>query len=102
MNATQLEIFYNTTSLTGRDLVQHEMRAGTQNALILQCFRDRPLALLTPFEVRQICHLHTTPITSVRRAMTTLTKPPFEYLEKTRTRRMGEYGELNFTWRLKI
>jgi hypothetical protein len=99
MEATQLDIFYNTASLIGRDLVLHELKAGTQNAIILQLFKARPEWLFTPFQVKDILCLDKTPITSIRRAMTTLTD--LGYLVKTKTRKMGEYGELNYCWKLK-
>jgi hypothetical protein len=95
---TQLEIFYNTIPLNGADLKERMMKAGTQNHVILQCFRERPMAELTPFEVQRILHLHTTPITSIRRSITTLTH--LGYLRMTPVKRMGEYGVFNNCWKL--
>ena len=95
----ELNKYFNTTGLKGKELKQHEFRTGTQNRLILDCFKERPDMELTPFEVRVMTHQIYTPITSIRRAMTTLTD--MGYLVKTQKRKPGEYGELNYTWKLK-
>ena len=91
--------YFNTIGLKGKELKVREFRTGTQNKLILDCFKERPGMELTPFEVRVMTHQIYTPITSIRRAMTTLTD--MGYLVKTQTRKLGEYGELNYTWKLK-
>jgi hypothetical protein len=91
--------YFNTTSLTGDELSRKELKAGTQNALILDCFKENPNALFNPFDVKFMCvDLWDTPITSIRRAITTLTK--LGYLEKTDIRRKGDYGDDNFCWKL--
>ena len=95
---TQLEMFYNTTNLTGQDLLQHEFRTGTQNELVLKCFRERPGQLLTPFMVCNILH-NRYKIWVVRARITTLTK--LGYLEKTTTKIMEQEGEDNYCWRLR-
>lgn len=99
---TQLDIFYNTTNLAGPKLKAREIKAGTQNAVILQWFRQHPGQLFTPFDIIKHCFdgrgYFIAPITSIRRALTDLTK--LGYLEKTDERRPGEYGDLNYCWRL--
>jgi Fe2+ or Zn2+ uptake regulation protein len=99
--STQLDIFYNTTSLAGPELKQREMRAGTQNRLILDIFKSLPDNSFTPFEILLMLpwEKFNTPITSIRRSITTLTN--LGYLVKTAERRAGIYGDMNFTWRLK-
>jgi hypothetical protein len=99
MNDLQLEICYNTTGLSGAELRQREMRNGSQNRIILDFFKAHPNMLFTPFEVQRYTGLIRTPITSVRRSITTLAD--LGHLVKTNTMREGEYGELNHTWRLK-
>jgi hypothetical protein len=96
---TQLDIFYNTTNLAGPKLKAREIKTGTQNAVILQWFKENPGRLYTPFDIKHNCFLFNTPITSIRRAMTTLTD--MGYLEKTDERRPGLYGDLNYCWRLR-
>jgi len=98
--AKEINRFFNTTNLTGKDLKHHEFRTGTQNYKVLQCFRERPGMELTPFEVRIMTHQIYAPITSIRRAMTTLTG--MGYLVKTGTRKIGEYNEYNYCWRLNL
>ena len=93
----QLEIYFNTTNLRGRELRHRELKAGTQNRIIFEFFRLQGEVDYTPFEVRYRCGLMNTPITSIRRAMTTLTQ--MGYLVKTDNRRKGMYDELNYTWK---
>jgi len=99
---SQLDIYFPTTSLTEKELKEREVRAGTQNGRILEIFRDYPHESFTPFEIRNIWFARNwyrnVPITSIRRAMTTLTSRG--YLEKSRELRIGEYGEKNHTWKL--
>lgn len=94
----QLDLFYNTTNLFGSELKEHQMRAGTQNKIILDYFKSVPGLLLTPFDVQKLFPGNV-PITSIRRSLTTLTN--LGYLLKTDNKRIGEYGEMNHTWKLK-
>ena len=98
MEATQLDIFYNTTGLSGEQLKEREMKAGTQNRLILDFFRMHPGLEFTPFQVQAHLNLTRTPITSIRRSITTLTG--LGYLRMTNVKRMGNYGVENNCWRL--
>lgn len=99
----QLEIFYNTTNLVDPELKTRRIRAGCLNAKILKFFQDNPNRILIPPEVylelimsKDISVL--IPLTSIRRAMTTLTK--LGYLEKTRVKKKGDYDFDNYCWRL--
>ena len=96
--AVQLDIFYNTTSLGGEELIRRKREIKGQNELILDFFRKNPGVCFTPFEVQKLAGLVNTPITSIRRAINTLTSAG--YLEKTETMKPGEYGAINHTWRL--
>ena len=97
-------LYYNTTGLTGHVLKERQFRAGSQNDLILKFFQIHPGELFTPlaiwrrFTTRKVISNHT-PATSIRRSMTTLTK--MGYLIKTDRKVPEEYGEDNYTWRLK-
>lgn len=93
----QLGIFYNTTHLDGADLAEAERVTGAQNLAVLAFFRAHPTDLYAPHEV-QVHALPTAPITSVRRAITTLERRGF--LEKTRTMRPGPFGRAAHCWRL--
>lgn len=100
--SNQLELFHNTTCLEGSALRRREIRAGSQNEKILEWFRQHPGKLYTPFDIIKYCFdgygYFKAPITSIRRAMTDLTK--LGYLVKTEEKRPGEYGELNYCWKL--
>ena len=99
----QLEMYFQTIPITKDERKEREIRTGTQNAKILQIFREYPDRMFTPFDIyrhyRNIGYEYNTPITSIRRAITTLTD--MGYLEKCADTRAGEYGEKNHLWRLK-
>jgi hypothetical protein len=98
----QLEIYFNTTNLKNEALKERQIKAGTQNALILSFFRDGKDYSYTPDEVHQYFTQRlygdrkNWPITSVRRAITTLTD--LGYLRQTGIMRKGSYGSLCNTW----
>lgn len=96
----QMNLFHNTIALPESELKARQIKAGTQNAFILKWFKEHPDKLYTPFEIHNIYYAYglQAPITSIRRAMTTLTD--LGYLVKTSEKRAGEYGELNYCWRL--
>lgn len=91
--------FYNTVNLNGLDLFSANKQVRKQDDIILQIFSEDGEEM-TPFEVDEILKRqgYSYPITSVRRSITTLTKEG--KLEKTKTRRQGEYGQLNYTWKV--
>ena len=89
-------MYFNTVPIEGKELDQAFKKSGGQNRLILDFFsrhRDRDF---TPFEVADNCGI-TAPITSVRRAINTLTD--LGWLIKTGNTRPGPYGTQNNTWR---
>lgn len=94
----QLDLFYNTTHLNGSALREKRIAAGRQNRMILDFFNGNPEGFFTPFEVQNYANLKATPITSIRRALNTLTGAGL--LVKTEHMRAGEYGTLNHTWKL--
>jgi hypothetical protein len=98
MTATQLDIFYNTTHLDPAELKLRKQVAGRQSIQILNFFRDNPQGFFTPFEVQTYANMQGAPITSIRRAMNTLTAAG--YLVKTDQMKEGEYGTANHTWKL--
>lgn len=97
--ATGLGRFHNTTDLEGKILETKKIKAGSQNEKILSFFQLYPEYNYTPDEVMKILNLPGTPLTSIRRAITDLTK--MGYLEKTDKRRPGGYGDLTYAWQLK-
>ena len=100
---TQMSLFYNTIDLPESELKVRQLKAGSQNAKILRWFREFPNESFTPFDILKYCFdgrgYWKSPITSIRRGISDLTK--LGYLEKTKEKRAGEYGELNYCWKLK-
>jgi hypothetical protein len=98
MTPVQLDIFYNTTHLSKEDLLKRKSAARGQCLEILKFFRENPAANFTPFEVQEYAALNHLPITSIRRAINTLTTAGL--IVKTNTMKPGEYGANNHTWKL--
>ena len=73
-------------------------KAKGQELLILTFFVKHKGELFTPSEVQDRLE-EPSILTSIRRAMTNLTKRGF--LEKTDIKRQGKFGRPNFCWRLK-
>ena len=94
-----MDIFYNTTKETGKELSKRRYNAFSQTAKILRFFRQNPEGLFTPPEVmKMMADPDLQVLNSVRRAMTNLTKAG--WLQKTEVKRPGIYGENNYCWKL--
>ena len=91
-------VYHNTTEKKGEELHKAQIKASGQTEAILKLFQQHPHTSFTPWDV----HLHMGQqmmITSIRRAITTLTDSG--YLVKTEERRKsGPANETNYTWRL--
>jgi hypothetical protein len=94
----QLDLFYNTTHLRDKELKQRRAAAAGQCRDILRFFRENPEGYFTPFEVQKYSLLSDAPITSIRRAIHTLTQAGL--LIKTGIMKEGGYGATNHTWKL--
>lgn len=90
--------YYNTNEEEGRTLQESQSRALRQEDLIEDLFRRNPWVALTPCEVWSLLFHGSTPITSVRRAITNLTDRGI--LEKTGKMCMGVFGKRVHTWTL--
>jgi hypothetical protein len=97
-NSPQLDLFYNTTHIKGIDLLKRHQSARGQCVEIIRFFISNPKGYFTPFEVQQQADLMHYPITSIRRAINTLTEA--NLLIKTDVMKPGEYGADNHCWRL--
>jgi len=91
-------MFYNTDNESGEELKRSRGNAWKQDEIILELFQKNPLNSYTPFEVMGILQMTHVPITSIRRAMNSLTRDGL--IEKTQEQRLGEYGKLNYCWKL--
>lgn len=94
----QLDIFYNTVNIKGSPLRAIKNKIRGQNKIIYDYFKSHPHDLLTPCQVHMLVFQEVIPITSVRRAMNTLTK--MGKLAKTSAKKLGKYGVVNYCWRL--
>jgi len=92
--------YYNTNKETGEVLKKSNRKATNQEDLILTYFRcvKYPKELSPDYFINMVC-FENTPITSIRRALTNLTKKG--YLEKTDKMVTGQYGKKVHTWKLK-
>ena len=100
----QTAAFHNSIELTGNELHTADKKACTQEDKILQFFERKAGKDFTPSEVYQQLTINgvlprSTPVTSIRRAITNLTASG--KLIKTGNRRAGTFGTLNFTWTIK-
>jgi len=93
-------MYYNTTNQRGETLQQSRTKTETQEDKVLQIFNlvpDRPMG---PNIVMRMYNNHfiSTPITSIRRAITNLTIKGS--LVKHDVMEMGGYGKMEHTWKL--
>ena len=94
-------MYFNTTNSKGKALFDYFNQANNQNDLILSLLSviNRPMS---PIEVQEICNISLNknwPITSIRRALTTLSNNTSETgIYKTGNKVMGAYGRPNYQW----
>ena len=89
---------HERSPLPPAELVQLEFRAEGQERAILEFFRRFPGGKYTPPEVLENTRLGC-PLTSVRRALTNLTRQGLLAKDEG-TQRRGRYGVSNCTWYL--
>lgn len=95
----QLDIFYNTTNLSGKELSNSKKKAETQNVRIYSIFKNAQKPL-TPYEVLSRYNLiyGSGLITSIRRGISDLTK--LGQLKKTQLKKIEKNGAINYLWKL--
>ena len=98
--------YYDTTRVSDDDYKEFTVKASKQGRKILKHFQDNPDQEYTPSEIWEKLFGDPTPLTSIRRAITNLTKPSKNNnfnppLEKTDTQKDGPYGRPEYTWKLK-
>lgn len=91
----QLDIFYNTPSLSGRALAQQKYKAGSQVMRIIELLEK--FERLTPLEISDRLGIHQS---SARRGCHVLAKQGI--LEKLPDTKMERYGVPNHYYRLLI
>ena len=90
--------FHNTTQEQGEILVSSETKARTQDEKIYKFFQVAPPHKFTPEEVWKTVFDAHTPLTSVRRAMSNLSK--INKLWKTREQTTGMYNKTINYWKI--
>ena len=91
-------MYYNTTHESGEVLKDSQVKAETQEDVVLGFFKKYPNSLFTPFDIHSQGKFRA-PITSIRRCITNLTDEG--KLLKTNYKRGGEWGKPNYMWTLK-
>lgn len=101
VNKNQIEIFFNTISLSGHELVAARKDCFKQDERVLQILHDRG-GKMTPFEVSAVYNSKypEAPITSIRRSMTVLTKKG--QLEMLDEMKQEKYGKPNHYWKAVV
>ena len=93
-----MKTYHNTTELSGDELKQAIDKAVSQDDKVLIYFRNNADKEFTPSEVHKEIFPANVPLTSVRRALSNLTRKG--YLEKTDNQKTGVYGRPEYTWQL--
>lgn len=93
-----MKSFFNTIELWGKGLFCANQKATTQEERIYLIFMQNKGKEMTPFEVldQYVKTYPPAPITSIRRAITQLTKK--NHLTMTSNMKVGNYGTANHTW----
>ena len=86
--------YYNTTNEKGATLFDSERKAQSQEEKILTFFQTH-LDQFSPTSIKRLV-LPNSPLTSIRRAITNLTKAG--KLKKTGIKVLGTYGKLEHCW----
>jgi len=100
----QFPEFFNTTNETGKELKKAKEKTGKQTKLVLKVFYSEAKSGLnagcTPSDIWSALTIRATgaPITSIRRAISTLTDQG--KLVKTEEKRIGPHGRNEYVWRL--
>lgn len=89
--------FYNTTKESGQQLLDFQEKTENQEKLIFAFFEKHRDHAFTPFEIMEAMNLIGVPITSIRRAMSDLTKSG--KIVKTNKMKPGRKGRRNYTWK---
>lgn len=89
---------FNTTNEEGQLLIDFDAHAKAQEGIILNIFKNNPDAMFTPSMIWERMANPNVPLTSVRRAITNLTKS--RKLFKSHAKAMGLFGRPEYLWEL--
>jgi hypothetical protein len=90
-------MYFNTTNEQGQELREARSKTIIQQDRIVNFLKINPKHDFTPCEVHKALFDSNTPLTSIRRAMTTATGQGL--IVQTGNKRKGIYGKDNFCWR---
>ncbi len=92
--------YYNTTNESGKKLKEYKSKAASGCDKILKYFKKvgKPM---TPSDVHMNLFDESTPLTSTRRAISTLTNV-HNKLRMTEDKKMGIYGRDEHYWELNV
>ena len=91
-------VYYNTTNLKGDELKTSQKKAVSQEQKILDIFYKYQIPLSPTDIYGDFFKSVNAPITSIRRALSNLTKDG--KLEKTSKKKFGMYGKTEHCWKL--
>jgi hypothetical protein len=86
--------FYNTINETGRELAQSRQHTDRQEDEVARIFQAH--RRLSPSQAHELFNGGSTPLTSIRRAITNLALDGI--LVKTEAKRLGIYGKVEHVW----
>lgn len=89
-------MYHNTTNETER-LAEYDTKAKTQDEIVYELFKIHKE--LTPSQAYKLFRSDLTPLTSIRRSISNLTKE--DRLERTEMKKDGIYGRKEYVWKLK-
>lgn len=90
-------VYYNTTNLKGDELKTSQKKTASQEQKVLKIFNKYQIPL-SPTEVYRNFTSPNAPLTSIRRALSNLTRDG--QLEKTSKKKLGMYGKYEHCWKL--
>jgi len=95
MEHVKLPSFFNSTSETGATLKEYQSKAETQDAKVLETLKAMGSA--SPSQIWIAMGRDNAPLTSIRRAVTNLTKAGLAAC--TTEKRTGEFGRPEKVWK---
>lgn len=92
--------YYNTTNLSGPTLFDSLEKSAGQDEVILNYFKKYPQSLFSPCDIWKALFDSSTPITSCRRSISSLTTSG--ELVKTDQFKTGIFGKKVYLWKYNL
>jgi len=95
-----MKSFHNTTNESVSATTVFEEKAKTQEEIVLEYFQEHKAESFSPETILRRCFSNRrVPLTSIRRAMSNLTKK--KLLEKTEKKKISSFGRPAYKWALR-